>query len=430
MAVTNDTTQLTGLLKNVYAKGIVDAYSFAAPLASRLIKFDQQAAGLGNTYNQPVDLQLENSFTSSAADTVPTFLAINAGKMENATATGCQLYGRSAVSYEAMARSKYPTQKAFETAVKRVTKRLSMSHLKRLEMQLICGRRGVAVGSAISGTSTTRALVVSDESWSAARFAGMVGATLAMQRADRSTAVAPVAGAVGSFFLSSVTTSTKTLNITANSTDATDMDTYWPIGGILHFESNGTITQFGTTTEIAGLEAWCNMSGPWFNIATGTYDLWNPNVYSTSTGVISFGKIVEAAEMTAPYGAVKKLVALCSVKAFSVLNTDLAALRQYDSSYKTSKGELGVEGIEFKCSVGTIEILPHPMCSDGICIIFAPDEVLRTGACDIEFVERNGEKLVLESATTPSGEMRTMSNQQLFVEQPRHLVYMSGITFG
>ena len=38
MPVTNDTTQLTGLLKNVYAKGIVDAYSFAAPLASRLIK--------------------------------------------------------------------------------------------------------------------------------------------------------------------------------------------------------------------------------------------------------------------------------------------------------------------------------------------------------------------------------------------------------
>ena len=430
MATTNDTTQLTGLLKSQYAKGIVDAYSFAAPLSSRLIKFDQQAAGLGKEYNQPVDLQMENSFTASAADSTPTFLAINAGKMQNAQATGAQLYGRSAVTYEAMSRSKYPTQKAFESAVKRVTKRLAMSHLKRLEMQLICGRRGIAVGEAISGTSTTRALVVTAESWSAARFAGMVGATLAMQRANRSTAVAPVAGAAGSFYLSSVTTSTRTLNITANSTDATDMDTYWILGGVLHFESNGTITEFGTTTEIAGLEAWCNMTGTWFNIDTAVYDLWNPNVYSTSTGVISFGKIVEAAEMTAPYGAVKKLVALCSVKAFSVLNTDLAALRQYDNSYKTTKGELGVEGIEFKCSVGTIEILPHPMQSDGICIIFAPDECLRTGSSDIEFIERSGEKLILESATTPSGEMRTMSNQQLFVEQPRHLVLMSGITFG
>ena len=429
MAVTNDTTQLTGLLKNVYAKGIVDAYSFAAPLASRLIKFDQQAAGLGNTYNQPVDLQLENSFTSSAADTVPTFLAINAGKMENATATGCQLYGRSAVSYEAMARSKYPTQKAFETAVKRVTKRLSMSHLKRLEMQLICGRRGIAVVESSTNSTVTSTTIITAESWSAARFAGMVGATLSAQRANRSTAIFPTTVA-GTASLTAVATSTRTLTIVGLAADMDDLSTANGVGAILYLESNGTITQFGNTTEIAGLEAWCNMSGTWSNIATGTYDLWNPNVYSTSTGVISFGKIVEAAEMTAPYGAVKKLVALCSVKAFSVLNTDLAALRQYDSSYKTSKGELGVEGIEFKCSVGTIEILPHPMCSDGICIIFAPDEVLRTGACDIEFVERNGEKLVLESATTPSGEMRTMSNQQLFVEQPRHLVYMSGITFG
>ncbi len=229
----------------------------------------------------------------------------------------------------------------------------------------------------------------------------------------------------------------KTINITAHATDATDMDTYWTAsgGGVLFFESNGTITEFGTTTELAGLDAWCHSgdtSQTWFNIANGTYDLWNPNVYSTSTGVISFGKIVEAAEMTAPYGAVKKLVALTSVKAFSVLNTDIAALRQYDSSYSTSKGELGVEGITFRCSVGVIEILPHPMQSDGVIHIFAPDEVLRTGSSDIHFITRgsNGENIVLESATTPAGEMRTMSNQQLFVEQPRHLVLLAGITFG
>ena len=88
MATVNDTTQLTGILKNVYANGIVDAYSFAAPLASRLIKFDYQQAGIGNTYNQPVDLVLEHSITSSAVDTTPTCLAINAGVMQNATSSG------------------------------------------------------------------------------------------------------------------------------------------------------------------------------------------------------------------------------------------------------------------------------------------------------------------------------------------------------
>lgn len=352
--------------------------------------------------------------------------------MQNAQSGGMQMYGRSSVTYEALARAQSGGSKAFESAVKRVTKRLATSHLKRLEMQLICGRRGIAVGSAISGSSTTRALTVSAETWSAARFAGMTGATLSMQRADRSTAVAPVAGAAGSFYISSVDVANRVINITANSTDATDMDTYWPLGGVLYFESNGTISNFGATTEIAGLDAWCNMSGTWFNIACSSYDLWNANTYSTSTGVLSFGKIVEAAEMTGAYGPAKKLVALVSLKAFSVLNTDIAALRQYDSSYRTTKGELGVSGISFNTSVGEIEILPHPLQSDGICHIFAPDEVLRTGACDIEFVTRgnNGNNIILESSTTPAGELRTMSNQQLFVEQPRHLVLMSGITFG
>lgn len=429
MATTNDATQLTGILKNQYAKGIVDAYSFAAPLASRLIKFDKQQAGLGNTYNQPVDLQLEHSFTSSAANSTPTLLAINAGKMLNATAEGAQIIGRSGVNYEMMSRAEGQSQKSFESAVKRVTKRTSMSHLKRLEMQLICGRRGIAVVESCTNSTVTASVVVTAESWSAARFAGMVGATMSGQRSDRSTAIFPVAGAASSASLTAVAVSTRTLTIVGNSTDMTDL-TNNGANGILYWESNGTITEFGVTTELAGLDAWCNMSGTWFNITTGAGGLWEPNTYSTSTGVISFGKIVEAAEMTAAFGSVSKLVALVSVKAFSVLNTDIASLRQYDSSYSTAKAKMGVRGIEFDCSIGTIEILPHPMQSDGVIHMFAPDEVLRTGSTDIEFVERNGNKLILESSTTPSGEMRTYSNQQLFVEQPRHLVLMSGITFG
>ncbi len=428
MATTNDATQLTGILKNQYAKGIVDAYSFAAPLASRLIKFDKQQAGLGNTYNQPVDLQLEHSFTSSAANSTPTLLAINAGKMLNATAEGAQIIGRSGVNYEMMSRAEGQSQKSFESAVKRVTKRTSMSHLKRLEMQLICGRRGIAVIESSTNSTTTSTTVITAESWSAARFAGMIGATLAAQRSNRSTAIFPVTAA-GTTTLTAVAVSTRTLTIVGVSAEMDDLTTNGA-GGILYWESNGTVSQFGATTELAGLDAWCNMSSTWFGITTGEGGLWEPNVYSTTTGVPSFGKIVEAAEMTAAYGSVSKLVALCSVKAFSVLNTDIASLRQYDSSYQTAKAKMGVRGIEFDCSIGTIEILPHPMQSDGIIHMFAPDEVLRTGSSDIEFVERNGNKLVLESSTTPSGEMRTYSNQQLFVEQPRHLVLMSGLTFG
>lgn len=430
MATVNDQTQLTGLFKQVYSKSVIDAFSFAAPLA-KMIKYSEQEA-TGDFYNMPVDLVLEHSITSAATNTTPTYLAINAGVMQNAQMRGAQLFGRSAVSYEAISRSAQGGAKAFESATKRVVKRLGLSHLKRLEIQLLCGRSGIAVGSAISGSSTTRALVVSEETWSAARFAGMVGCTLAMLQADNATAVAPSTGAVGSFTLTSVTPSTRTLNITANSTDATAMDTYWPIGGILYFESNGTISEFGVTTEMAGLSAWANMSGTFAGIVTSTYDLWNANVYSTSTGVISFGKLVEAAEMVGAYGAVDRLVAVCSLKAFSVLNTDIASLRQYDSSYKPSKAEAGVRGIVFNTSVGELEILPHPLQCDGKIQIFAPNEAFRVGSTDITFIHRGGgsEKLIVESPTTPASEMRTQSNQALMFEQPRHIVELSGITFG
>lgn len=403
----------------------MDAFSFAAPLASKRIKYDYADAGTGDYYNQPVDLILEHSFTQAAANTTPTYLAINAGAMQNAQLRGAQIFGRSAVSYEAISRAASAGPKSFESATKRVVKRLGMSHLKRLEMQLLCGQSGIATCSAISGSSGTRTLTISDETWSAARFAGSVGATLSIVRADNSTPVAPVSGAAGTCNIASVAPASKQITININTTDGTSLDTYAPLGAIIYWESASA------TTEMAGLSAWANMSGTFAGIATGTYDLWNGNVYSTSTGVISFAKLVEAAEMVGAYGAVDKLCAVVSLKAFSVLNTDLAALRQFDSSYKTSNAQQGVSGITFNTSVGELEILPHPLQCDGKIQIFCPSEALRVGSTDITFIQRGngGEKLILESATTPAGEMRTMSNQALFIEQPRHVVELSGITY-
>lgn len=422
MATVNDQTQLAGLFKEVYGTNVVDAFAFAAPLASRLMKFDEQEAGLGNKYHQPVDLQLEHSFTGSAAGTVPTLLAVNAGIMQDAQAQGINLYGRSAVSYEAIARAAEGGKKAFESATKRVVKRLGMSALKRLEIQLLHGGAATGIGlvSSISGTSTTRALVLTDATWAAGLWAGMVGMTLdAFAAADLTTKVNTNAAIV----VASVTTSTKTINISGNSSDMTTLDS---TTNITLFPETGK-----PTTEISGLDAWCNMSSTWFNIPTSTYDLWNANTYSTSTGILSFAKLMEACGQIAAYGSVQKLVAVVSPKAFEVLNTDQAALRKYDASYKPSKGETGVEGLVFHSQVGPVEILPHQFQKDGYAHLFAPDEALRTGATDITFIQRHGtgEKLIMESATTPAGEMRTYSSQQLFIEQPRHLNVLSGITY-
>ncbi len=422
MATVNDQTQLTGLFKEIYGTSVVDAFAFAAPLASRLIKFDLQEAGLGNKYHQPVDLQLEHSFTCAAAGTVPTYLAVNAGMMQDAQAQGIQSFGRSAVSYEAIARAAEGGKKAFESATKRVVKRLGMSALKRLEIQLLHGGRGIGEAASVTGTSTTRAVVLTDASWSAGIWAGMVGATL-----DNALAATPSVklNTNAAIVLVSVTTSTKTLNISGNSTDMGYIDSNIA-SNILFFPETGL-----STTEISGLDAWSNMSGTWFNIVSSTYDLWNSNIYSTSTGVLSFAKLMEAAGQIAAYGSVQKLVAVVSPKAFEVLNTDQAALRKYDASYKSGKGETGVEGLTFHSQVGPMEILPHQFQKDGLVHLFAPDEALRVGATDVTFIQRHGtgEKLIVESATTPAGEMRTYSSQQLFVEQPRHLNLLSGVTY-
>ena len=126
-----------------------------------------------------------------------------------------------------------------------------------------------------------------------------------------------------------------------------------------------------------------------------------------------------------------ELIAVISPRAFEVINSDVAALRQYDVSYSPAKAENGSSALKFNGQTGPIEIMPHAFQKDGLAHMFCPNEALRVGASDISFITRQGseDKLILESSTVAASEMRAYSNQALFLAQPRHSVRMAGITY-
>ena len=152
----NMQSTLVGLFKEVYGENIVEAWSFMAKLAKR-INFVSQELRPGNFYNQPVDVQFEHGISEAGAGQVPgsgtvVFFPPTAGQMQNAQLAGAQLVGRSQVSYEAIARSAN-SKAAFKQATQHVVRRLSQAVLKRLEIQLLHGGRGIGTGSSI-GTET------------------------------------------------------------------------------------------------------------------------------------------------------------------------------------------------------------------------------------------------------------------------------------
>lgn len=421
MPTTNDQTQLLGLFKETYGEKVIDTFAFVAPL-SKEIDFVAQDALPGNKYHQPEDLQLEHGFTHAAAGSLPSgsgYLSPSAGKMEDAQAEGIQIFGRARVSYEAISRSAQTGKRAFEQATKRVVKRLGMAHLKRHEAQLLHGGRGWGTVSANPGNGASRTMVISDESWSAGLWAGMKGATLDIWAANYGSKQNAAAVTI-----SSIDPATKSIVGAFTGADQT-----LNIAGMHLFLETGA-----PTSEMAGIDRWSRVdsaTGTWFNISS-TYELWQGNIYSTVTGIPSFSKVLEASSMAVPYGILSGgLTVVTPIRAFEVLNSDQAALRKYDSNYKHSVGVNGFQALEFNGQMGTLRILSHPLQKDGLIHIYCPAEAARVGSSDITFIQRHGtsEKLILESSDAPSGEMRTYSNAQLFIEQPRHVVVMAGLSY-
>lgn len=438
----NTQSTLVGLFKETYAGSIVEAWGFMAKLAKR-INFVSQDLQPGNFYHQPVDVQFEQGISVAAAGATiggsggPVFYSATAGQMQDAQIAGSQLLGRSQVSYEAIARSAN-SRAAFKQATQMVVRRLSQSLVKRLEIQLLHGQRGVgAIESLAAETGSSGAyfsiLTLSAATFSAGLWAGQVGAYIDLYQSDLTTVrqaaninTGVVSGTSGWCRVSAVDQQNRTVTLNYGTARSG-----WVAGDVLFF---GSALGGISSTEMAGLDVITRLSassGTFQNIATGTYDLWRGNTYSTSTGVVSFGKILEGASLAASYGLFDELTTVLSPKAFEVLNTDIAALRQYDVSYSPAKAENGSSKLVFNGQTGSIEIMPHPFQKDGLMHQFCASESLRVGATDLTFITRQGseDKLILESATAAASEMRCYSNQGLLISQPRHTVLFDGITY-
>jgi len=422
MAVNNNQTQLVGNFKDVWGNNVVELFKFVAPLCSR-IKFESGEL-IGGKYHQPVDLQQEHGFTYSAAANDPTLLPAVAGLMGDAQITGSQIYGRSRVSYEAIMRSQTDKQ-AVKQATKHVVKRLGRSGTKRLEIEVLHGQRGLGTITAISGTSTTRALTIKDSTWAAGIWAGMENATLDAYRTASTFADTKI-NANAAIVIVSVDMANKKINVSGNSTDLTSLDSYAADTGFLFFETSSP------TASMAGIDAITRNTGTLFNIAGGTYALWQGNTYSSSTGTPSMSKFLDALSIAASFGLQgMKATAIVAPKTFEVLNSDQAALRQYGVNYRAASAENGVEGLLYHGQTGALEILSHPFQKDGQAHIIVEEEIHRIGASDLSFVDRGngGERLILETADSPSSEMRVQSHQAIYSEAPRHMVLLDGITY-
>lgn len=436
----NNQSTLVGMFKQVYGDDFINAWGYIARLSKR-IKFITPSQRNGDGWNVPVDMQFEHGISYAPAGTTNSgttnsttaYVPASPGHSQNAVVYPFQINGRAQVSYESIARSAGAGQRAFEEATNRVVKRLSMAVVKRLEIALLHGQKGIGIIETAAATggganAWTKVLTISAASWSAGLFAGFKGASVDVYDTTLVTKRNTNATTAANLKITNIDTVNRQITLTSNATANTDANAIVATD-VLFFETGSA------TSEMPGLDVWSRASsGTLAGINVGTYELFQGNLATSSAGVPTFGKLLEWSSITADFNNAMGLLFNVHPKAFEILNTDQAALREYDVSYKGEKAKNGFQALEFASQIGPLEVLANPFEKQGLIHAFVPQEAIRAGSQDVGFIDRgrdgNGqERLILEVADSTGSEMRCYTGQSLFIEQPRHTVCAAGVTF-
>lgn len=406
--------------KRVYAKGVLQLIPEAMWFQkSSEIQFIQEKK-LGDSYEQPIESSLEQGMTYGGSDgsafALETAVSSESG---NARVKGSEMVLRGRISKAALARST-TSEAAFVRGSRKKVEGMTKSHAKRLEIELMHGLSdtGIGVCASQTGSSTTRAWVLTDATWSAGIWAGMKNAVLEVRNSANSYAKL---NSNADVLVTGVNLTTKTVSVSGNSSDLTAIDAAITTA-VLYFKGS-------YTNGITGLDKIATTSsGNLFSLAVS--DLWKSSTYAVS-GNPTMTKILEAMNQGFELGMEDDCVLVLPGKAYNKLNLNESALRKYDVSYSKKKLANGSEQLVFIGHAGEVTFQVHRFCKDGEAFLFPKAKMKRIGAYDgINFDDGVENSPMLHRVEGYNGfEIRSYSDQALFCEQPSALVKLTGLSY-
>ena len=486
MAGQTDYSAAVGVFKDSWENEIIETYAGDAPILA-----DAKMEGRelnGGLYHRTTRLTLSGGQTFAPASTggvsvLPgdggrAYVGPRAGQSPDAQLAGMQIHGRSRVTYEAIARSSASVnggannKKAVREATKVELDGLMMGTIKKAEALMLHGGEGIgqldgagacsnvvaAVANPFDGGTTGFAvdLRISQQSWAEALWLAFESHTFDLfanasglpTGAKLNTAVNTVLNGANQngYVLIAIQPPTPLLN---GPTDTSRVLRLWHTSGTAGVAGTGVIGGWTTSatpdqhivfesagvgTEFSGLGLMSSNAGTLFGISALQYSMMRGNDI-TGVGTVKLAEIIRYSARAINAGAKgKRMRAVVPTEAFAQFANDEATLRRYAAETTTGKG--GMHNLECYLPMGgVLEVLGHNLQKDGRIYIYPPEELVRVGAQEIDFVSRAGgasrgsDRFILEVAQQPTREVRLYGQFAPMVDCPRHCVRLTGVTY-
>jgi hypothetical protein len=373
---------------------------------------------LGDKFIVPVQLSHEHGVTYLGTNSgVSTLIDVNAAVYKEAQVDGFGMLLRAAISYSAAAKMSN-SKKAFMKWSEMLVSNMVNSLAKRKEIAYLYGQTGLATISASSSATSPSILTMTTASWASGIWAGMEGAELDVWASNLTTQRNTNATLV----VSAVNLTNRTVTVTGNNTDISAL----AATDVVFFR--GANAGSSVYNESAGLDKIITNTGTLYNISASTYSLWAGNTYSCGSASLTMAKVLAGSAIAVERGLDEDAMLLCSPKTFANLNSDLAALRQYDSSYK-EEGTNGFGSLVYRHQAGNLKVVSSIYCKEGEAFLFPIAKAARIGSTDITFKMpgKSDTEIFLQIPDKSGYELRCFAEDAFFLYTPARAVKFSAI---
>jgi len=276
----------------------------------------------------------------------------------------------------------------------------------------------------VKRSSTTAWYYIDRSQWSTGLWAGKVGAELQFYKDDDTTLISSSTDAV--FTISSIDPVYKRIGLTGSATGVTAL-----IGVVKADFDGGIYVYFNASKgkDFLGIDKIITTSGTLFDIVNTTYTLFKGNEY-TASGALSLSQIIAATENAVAQGLMEDVCAYVPISAWNTLAATESGLRRYDSSYKNSIAENGIQKLAFYGANGKIEIEPHPIVKAGEVFIIPKKQFIRVGSTDVTFQTpgMDSTEIFLQLPSNAGYEVRAYADQALLCMAPAKCTKVTGFT--
>lgn len=358
-----------GMFKETYDNEIVKFEpDFAILQMDVPFKEDEK---IGSKHHKAVEVRRGGAVTWASGALAGTAFALNASipaQSADAQFTPSMAVLPWSIAYSVITRS-LTSRQAFENQFLRTTFNMKARMRFATELAMLYGGSSIGAIASLTGATTSRAYVISKQSWAVGIWAQCEGLELDAYDPTLTTKRNTNAAIV----VSLVNTNARTVNVTGNAADLTAT------------LANDVLVLRGTVgNQFTGLDVMTQNTGSLFNIDGGTYGVWRGNTYDVGNVSLKMAAITNAASSSVGRGSLGKRTCYLSHYAWNDLNTDEAALRRFIDDTRANVRR-GTKSIVYDGPNGEIEIKQHPMVKSGEAFLVDVDDLERLGSTDVTF---------------------------------------------